>query len=602
MKNATKKNSTTNKLKQKPLMCILLLFGICSALSVSVIADEIGQDALANMPVREVTVFKDGHVFVLHEGKVPTDDNGDVVLDYLPRPIIGTFWAYSADERAKLSAVVSGKRIVSVKRTALEIRELIEGNPGAKVRIKEDDKQQPYDATILRIPKITSEELRRTNPPGTEDRLPQRADIVLLKVAEGVKAVEMGRIEEITFLDGPNDGIEREEFRNLMTLKLDWKKEKSAKTANVGMVYVQKGIRWIPNYNVEIDGQGNAVLKLQATLINELADIENVKAHLVIGVPSFAFKDTVDPISLQDTVVGLSRHFREDNQTAFAFSNAIMSQSAVYNEDRDRSAASRPRDEINLGPEVTGSLKNEDLYVFTLDHVTLKKGQRMVVPIAEFKLKYRDVFALDLPFGPPPEVRHRFNSEQQRRLAQIMNTPKVIHKIRLTNDSDYPLTTAPALIFRNGRIIAQGMMTYTAIGAKGDLDLTTAVDISAEKTDKESERTPNAVTWLNDKYSKTDMVGTIKITNRRQDKVYLEVTRSILGQLDSATEKGLVEQLGWNEGGGSANNGFPTWWHWHNWPYWWYHFNGIGRITWKLELEPEKTINLQYKWNYYWRQ
>ena len=50
-----------------------------------------------------------------------------------------------------------------------------------------------------------------------------------------------------------------------------------------------------------------------------------------------------------------------------------------------------------------------------------------------------------------------------------------MHKLRLTNNSKYPLTTAPALILRDGRVLAQGMMTYTATGADVDLAITTAV-------------------------------------------------------------------------------------------------------------------------------
>ena len=45
----------------------------------------------------------------------------------------------------------------------------------------------------------------------------------------------------------------------------------------------------------------------------------------------------------------------------------------------------------------------------------------------------------------------------------------------------------------------------------------------------------------------------------------------------------------------------PTWWGWYSWPYWWNHFNGIGRITWKVKLEPGKNVDLGYKWHYYWR-
>jgi len=554
--------------------------------------------ALANMPVTEITVFKDGHAFVLHEGKMSTNTNGNVVLDYLPRPIIGTFWAYSADAKAKLSSVVSGKHVVSVERTALTIPELIEGNIGAKVRITEAG-LSAYETTILGIPTRSSEELSRISPPGSPDKLPQRGSIVLLKFEGGVKAVPIESIKEVTFLDEPRLQRADEEFRNIMTLNLDWGKRKSEQAVDVGMVYVQRGIRWIPNYRVDIDGKGNALVKLQATIINELTDVEDVKAHLVIGVPKFAFEKTPDPISLQQTVAQLSSHFRRNSRTAYAFSNMIMSQAATPVR---RTEVSGGNEVLDVGPDVVGSGKNEDLYVFTLEHVTLKKGQRMVVPVAEYKLEYRDVFILDLPFGPPPEVRHRFNNDQQAKLAQLYHAPKVMHKIRLANSAKCPLTTAPALILRQGRVIAQGMMTYTAVGASSDLDLTTAVDIAVEKLDKETDRVPNATKWDGHTYARSNLTGTIHLTNRRTETVYLEIRRSVLGHIDSTTNKGLIEHLGRHEGEWMTSDNSPFWWHWYNWPQWWYHFNAVGRVTWKYELEPGKSVELEYKWHYFWRQ
>ena len=553
--------------------------------------------AFANMPVKEITIFKDGHAFVLHEGKMPTGTDGNVTIDYLPRPIIGTFWAYSASANAKLTGVVSEKRIVPVKRTALTIPELIEGNIGAKVRITEAG-LAPYETTIVGIPTRSTEELSIAGPPGSPEKLPQRGDIVLLKFEGGVKAVPISRIQEVTFLDEPRLQLAGEQFRDTMTLKLNWGRRKPEQDVEVGMVYVQRGIRWIPSYRIDIDGRGNAAVKLQATIINELADVENVKAHLVIGVPKFAFENTPDPISLQQTVAQLSRHFRPDSQSAYAFSNMIMTQAEMPVRRADVPDSSGT---LDLGPEVAGSGKNEDLYIFTLEHVTLKKGQRMVVPVAEYELKYQDVFVLDLPFGPPPEVRHNLNSQQQAQLAQLYHSPKVMHKIRLANNADCPLTTAPAMILRQGRIIAQGMTTYTAIGASSDLELTAAVDIAVEKLDKETERIPDAVKWDGYSYARSNLIGTITLTNRRSDTVSLEIRRSILGQIDSASYEGSIEHLGRHEGGWMEPASRPFWWGWYNWPYWWYHFNAVGRVSWECELEPGKSIELEYQWHYFWR-
>jgi hypothetical protein len=318
----------------------------------------------------------------------------------------------------------------------------------------------------------------------------------------------------------------------------------------------------------------------------------------VIGVPKFAFEDTPDPISLQQTVAQLSSHFRPDSQAAYAFSNMIMTQAEMPVRRVDVPESGNA---LDLGPDVAGSGKNEDLYIFTLEHVTLKKGQRMVVPVAEYELKYQDVYVLDLPFGPPPEVRQNLNSQQQAQLAQLYYSPKVMHKIRLANNAKCPLTTAPAMILREGRIIAQGMMTYTAVGASSDLELTAAVDIAVEKIDKETERIPDVAKWDNYTYARSNLTGTISLTNRRTDTVRLEIHRSILGQVDSASHEGSIEHLGRHEGGWMDPNSLPFWWSWYNWPYWWYHFNAVGRVSWDYELEPGKSIELEYNWHYFWR-
>ena len=155
-------------------------------------------------------------------------------------------------------------------------------------------------------------------------------------------------------------------------------------------MYLQRGIRWIPNYKVTIDGQGKATVKLQATLLNELTDLEDVTCHLVIGVPTFQFKDTADPMALQQNLAQLSQYFRESDPTSRQspmLSNAIMTQAPRMAEYRARAAA-RPAD---LGPEMRHG-QAEDLHIFTVKHVTLKKGQRMVVPVAEFMVPYRDVY------------------------------------------------------------------------------------------------------------------------------------------------------------------------------------------------------------------
>ena len=558
----------------------------------------------AKLPIKEITVFKDGHAFVAHQGELPTDDHGNVMMDYLPAPVVGTFWPYVADKGARLTSVVASQKRVLVERTALNLRELLEANIGAEAIISESGTNR-YEATIVGFPARSAEEQAATNPPNSGERLPEKGNLILLKTAEGVKAVAIDRIQEVTFKHSHKAAVENEEFRNLLTLKLDWGKSKPAKSANVGLFYLQKGVRWIPSYKIEVDGKGNAAVKLQATLLNELADLEDVAVNLVIGVPTFAFKDTIDPIAIQQNLAQLSQHFQTDgggrnSPLAYNFSNAIMSQQV------DRTTEYRSSAPLaeggSLGPEIGDSGKTEDLFVFNIQHVTLKKGERMVLPIAEFALPYQDIFTLELPFAPPPEVRSNLNNEQQRELARLFNAPKVMHKIRLTNSSKYPLTTAPALIIRDGRILAQGMMTYTSTGANVDLPITTAVEFQVKKSDFETKRTPDAVHENGNSYSRIDLAGKITVTSHRPQSAELEITRYVLGAADRADHEGKVEKLNAFEDGEYLGSGDqPSWWNWYGWPSWWTSFNGTGRITWKLALEPKQSVELNYDWHYFWR-
>lgn len=567
----------------------------------------IERGALASMPVKEVTVFKDGHALVVHEGRMPTDGDGNVQMDYLPIPVLGTFWPYAQSNGPKLTSVVASPRLVRVRRTALTIKEMLESNVGGDALITEVGGKK-YTAKIIGIPQRTSQEIERTNAPGEGERLPVTAEVILLKTAAGTQVLPLGRIQDVTFAGKYNPVVSHDEFRNLLTLKLDWTGRTRSNTADVGMMYLQKGLRWIPSYKVSMDGHGGAVIALQATLINDMTDLKDVTANLVIGVPTFFYQDMIDPIALQQTMSQLSNYFSPNSPTGYAMSNSLMGQAGGFGGGGsfgDRGAGG-PSGAAGgeQGPEVIASGKNEDLFVFNVRHVTLKKGQRMTLPVIETTMKYHDIYTVDLSFTPPHELRSNGSiTEQQQELLRAMNRPKAEHKIRLTNETKYPLTTAPALILSGGKLVAQAMMTYTAAGGETDLRLTTAVNIKIKKTDKEVARTPNAETYQNGVFGRVDLSGTITITNYDSSPADLEVTRNVLGNVAKADHDGVPEMVNVFEDDSFAPRDYqsPFWWGWYSWPYWWNHFNGVGRVSWKVTLNPAQTIDLGYTWNYIWQ-
>jgi hypothetical protein len=393
-------------------------------------------------------------------------------------------------------------------------------------------------------------------------------------------------------------------------MALDWQKNRNTK-AKVGMMYLEKGIRWIPNYKVTIDGHGHAKVKLQATLVNDLTDLKDVNCNLVVGVPSFAFKGDVDPISLSETLAHVASSAAQDSRLRNSFSNSIMSQSVGYARDKD--------EEIGAAGQVkTESSKNEDLFVFNLKHLTLKKGERMVVPVQEYTVEYKDLYTFDLAIAPPPEVQsqnNHINNSGQSDEQKLADSNKVIHKIRLFNSSQQPFTTAPALIVvadtsnkpdskqgnlvNDGEVLAQGMMTYASPGSNADLTLTNAVDIKAKKEEKETSRTPDAVTWQDYKYARVNLAGTITLTNYMNKPVTVEITRKVLGRLDNVSKGGIMSMT--NTIDEIKGNDLPPWWGYFSWPGWWSYMNGIGKFTFTETIQPGKSINVDYGWHYFWR-
>ena len=80
-------------------------------------------------------------------------------------------------------------------------------------------------------------------------------------------------------------------------------------------------------------------------------------------------------LTLQAAAVKLSQYFQED---AYAgqqmLSNAIMTQAPRMNEVRGRRGAADQPGTIDLGPEVGGGEKAEDLFVFSVKHVRTNRG------------------------------------------------------------------------------------------------------------------------------------------------------------------------------------------------------------------------------------
>ena len=135
-----------------------------------------------------------------------------------------------------------------------------------------------------------------------------------------------------------------------------------------------------------------------------------------------------------------------------------------------------------------------------------------------------------------------------------------------------------------------------------DLAVTTAVDVQAKRTDRETKRTPNAHEENGVAYSRIDLSGKISLVSHRPKPIEIEVARYVLGSIARVDHDGSSEKLNPFESGEYlATTDLPMWWSWYNWPSGWTSLNGVGQANWKLTLEAGKSIELNYDWHYFWR-
>lgn len=581
-------------MKSKIKYLLPLSLSLLTALAPVSAAHAESKSAVTRMPVKEVTIFKDGHAVINQEGDMPTNESGDVILDSLPNPVLGTFFPYSANSAVKLVAVTAGQRKINTERTALALPELIAANYGAMVRVNElsgtgnNSKVLSYDAQIVGIPTRSAAELARAVSRGEKPDLilPIKSNLVELKTEAGTSFVPIERIETITFKGPFKTSGGDEELRNVLTLKLSGSDIKN-QSAQVGMMYVQKGLRWIPSYKVTIDGQNHATIKLQATVINDLIDLEDVSTNLVVGVPSFAFKDQNDPISLTQALSMVASRSEDRSYLRNAFSNGVLAQSVSVRDD-ERAEPVKVEGQGN---------KNEDLFVFNIKHLTIKKGERIVLPVRDYQVSYKDLYSIELPILPPAELQYNGQNEDPEQIKQA-EALKIMHKIRLSNSTKEPFTTAPALVFleNNGKndILAQGMISYAAPGSTSDLTLTQAIDIKAKKEESEVSRQPDAVTFQDHKYARINMQGKIKLTNFGDKPANIEVTRKMMGKADQCGKCGAIVALSPLDQWKSGYLGY------YNWPNWWSQVNSYFQFVFKQELQAKESTEFSYEWHYFW--
>lgn len=592
---------------RKSLVTLVMLLIPLSALS-----EETKQDK--SFPqVKEVVVFKNGFAYVRCEGEtLPID--GKIIIGEIPDASLGAFWGASLTEDISLKSIKAQEFETPQEETITRIEDLIKNNTGQKVVFVTADKQelkgtligfQYYQPPAEKLEQLNPNEFYRRNGyyPSYSPPMPPTPQIewVTLKTDAGIVAVKVNEIKTIS-IEGEKTKVTKTTIsksrRLVLTFDADIKKLQ--KNVKYTLFFIIKGIRWIPDYKLELAKDDKANLKLSATILNEALDIKDANVRLMIGYPRFAFGESLTPLTLREARRALSAYFSPPTpgQPGFDYLSNIAVQSAESGMRRGFREDSLPTET----PQADEGSPVEDLFGYDLKNISLEKGTVLLVPITESQNPVEHLYELDTWSFQPFLRKGNIPQEIMQRIG-MPDWEKVWHKLLIKNPADAPLTTAPATIFEKGQPLAQELIKYTPPKGETVMPMTIAVDILSTLNETEISRQHNALRAMDRDWDLIITKGQISLTNKKKAPVSLVVKRHLLGKVTEVSTEGKSEASpqGWDEFIRKLWEGNRRDYYWNWWNYYGYYptVNPISFVKWEISLKPAEQVTLEYNYSYY---
>jgi hypothetical protein len=597
-------------------------------------ADAAGSPRL-KLSTERVVIFKDGHGLVVKAGVTTADADGRAFTADVPDgAILGCFWAIGQDKKVLgMRAEWNETKEVRDKETpAVTVAELLRANVGKAVSLEltdKTDKGTPLarDGQVIEMLELPPEVAPKVGASRHADDLASTAGPIVYTtmIHDGVaasgsftaEAIAAGGtlVRELEPRGGEYVVISQEAGRRIVLpgsvsggkdfatsvtrgeeiltrskrLSFDFGKDEAGKQVSLTLFYFTAGLRWIPTYRVSGELKDKAGLALQGEILNDVTDIDHAALDLVVGVPNFRFKDTLSPLTLEQTLR------RVAIESLNAGNNAYNGQSQMLNANFDNNRIMAAPGLAAAGeapaPELANATGEQDLFVYGLKDFSLKKGARATVPLWEQTADLRHLYTYD--------IRARRNRISGGLLDETAADPnaaqsplhvsvnQVWHQLELSNTGAVPWTTGAALMLRGSLPIGQDLLTYTPPTSKALLPVTVAVDLRGTHDDQELERKPNALHFDNAEFMQIWKKGTITVTSYRKEKSDMRITVSTGGKVAAASDDGKIKvndfrAADWDE---------PSY----------MRVNNHSDVVWEFTIDPGTTKTITYETTFFVR-
>lgn len=454
---------------------------------------------------QNVAVFKNGSAFFVNKMQVNAS-KGYYLLNKVPAATFGTLW-FTANNNT-IKGTRSYIEEVSKKQKVKGTADALRANLGKTVTLTLDDKKS-YTGVIRRLD----------------------GSMVVFNTGGKWMTFRPSAIRMMSFSQMP--ASEYTEKQKKRVLKIDFAKANASQTFE--MMYLQKGISWVPNYSVALLDNKKAVITLKANLMNDVEDLKNANINFVVGVPNFAYDYLQSPVASTQRV---SDFISRLNGSGGRFNR---SRRADITEQRLSNFTAQSFNGNMGGTQGLKGQSAEDLYFYNTSNITLKKGDRAFYEIFRADLSYEDIYEVSL------NANSSNRSSYSKSYAQSdQSVGKVWHSIRLQNKTPYPWTTGTVLITKKiggiDKPLSQDKLSYTPSGSKTQLKITISPNINVKSAERELSREENKTRKDRYTYDLLTVESKIDIKNYHNKDITLNICRTITGKPIKCSTKWKTEK------------------------------------------------------------
>lgn len=524
-------------------------------------------DSEFNPEIKRVAVFKNGYAFTYREGAAMTK-SGWAYTTRAPVGVLGTIWGYSTTPNVHVNQLLATEAVSEKTERIENLIELLIANEGARAKFEvhgTDGKPQIYEGAyeiISRYRGFKNIPSPISDPNGYnayQNSLYNNYQTlsVAIKTETGTLIFNGNRIVSVEITGQPK--YQKPVLGKTTKLGLQTDGANDGQSVNLGIAALERGIRWIPAYRVEVKGEPikEAKIELEANIINELADLSDTEVYFVVGVPHFLFQDIASPLSINTAFAGVSSYFKVEKDRN-AYSNTIMTQSIVSRDDvSDRIMRNETGSPTVAEDEQLTSFSAEQLFLYKTDKLSLKKDERTSLRLFSLTVPCSEIFEWTISDAANAQSRYLDSSNygnQQPVFQDIAS--RIWYALKLKNTTGMPWTTAPALSFREWKPLGQDMLKFTQANGEEILRVTPATEVIGTSNLVEKTRVREKMRWNGSDYD-FDLVtieGTLKLKNIKKQPVAVSITRNLVGEVISATDNGQIIKDGLNLQAVNANS------------------------------------------------